>query len=138
MRLAPHSVESDGAARRSSLCGGCGGCGAGHDPAIFLRKYAHLYPGDLAAVANAMDLLRVDATVGDGTLRSRPTVLQPTVLHGARGNAGTNGRLKKGAAQLGRSPGILVEAMGLEPTNLLTASQALYQLSYAPSGEGQT
>jgi hypothetical protein len=31
----------------------------------------------------------------------------------------------------------LVEAMGLEPTNLLTASQALYQLSYAPSGEGE-
>jgi hypothetical protein len=30
-----------------------------------------------------------------------------------------------------------VEAMGLEPTNLLTASQALYQLSYAPSGEAQ-
>jgi hypothetical protein len=29
----------------------------------------------------------------------------------------------------------MVEAMGLEPTNLLTASQALYQLSYAPSGE---
>jgi hypothetical protein len=27
--------------------------------------------------------------------------------------------------------------MGLEPTNLLTASQALYQLSYAPSGEEQ-
>jgi hypothetical protein len=32
------------------------------------------------------------------------------------------------------SSGNLVEAMGLEPTNLLTASQALYQLSYAPSG----
>ena len=31
----------------------------------------------------------------------------------------------------------LVEAMGLEPTNLLTASQALYQLSYAPSGGRQ-
>jgi hypothetical protein len=29
----------------------------------------------------------------------------------------------------------VVEAMGLEPTNLLTASQALYQLSYAPRGE---
>ena len=29
-----------------------------------------------------------------------------------------------------------VEAMGLEPTNLLNASQALYQLSYAPSGGG--
>jgi hypothetical protein len=26
----------------------------------------------------------------------------------------------------------LVEMMGLEPTNLLTASQALYQLSYIP------
>ena len=26
----------------------------------------------------------------------------------------------------------LVEVMGLEPTNLLTASQALYQLSYTP------
>ena len=25
-----------------------------------------------------------------------------------------------------------VEAMGLEPTNLLRATQALYQLSYAP------
>ena len=25
-----------------------------------------------------------------------------------------------------------MEAMGLEPTDLLTASQALYQLSYAP------
>ena len=30
----------------------------------------------------------------------------------------------------------MVEAMGLEPTNLLTASQALYQLSYAPVGYG--
>jgi hypothetical protein len=26
----------------------------------------------------------------------------------------------------------LVEAMGIEPTNLLHAMQALYQLSYAP------
>jgi hypothetical protein len=31
-----------------------------------------------------------------------------------------------------------VEAMGLEPTNLLTASQALYQLSYAPVAPGQS
>jgi len=30
-----------------------------------------------------------------------------------------------------------VEAMGLEPTNLLTASQALYQLSYAPEARHQ-
>jgi hypothetical protein len=28
----------------------------------------------------------------------------------------------------------IVEAKGLEPSNLLTASQALYQLSYAPEG----
>ncbi len=28
--------------------------------------------------------------------------------------------------------GFRVEAKGLEPSNLLTASQALYQLSYAP------
>ncbi len=27
----------------------------------------------------------------------------------------------------------MVEVMGLEPTNLLTASQALYQLSYTPA-----
>ncbi len=27
-----------------------------------------------------------------------------------------------------------MEAKGLEPSNLLTASQALYQLSYAPEG----
>jgi len=31
----------------------------------------------------------------------------------------------------------VVEAMGLEPTNLLTASQALYQLSYAPGRDAQ-
>jgi hypothetical protein len=30
--------------------------------------------------------------------------------------------------------GFSVEAKGLEPSNLLTASQALYQLSYAPEG----
>jgi integrase len=35
----------------------------GHDPAIFLRTYAHLYPGDLAAVADAMDAAR-SAVVG--------------------------------------------------------------------------
>ena len=33
---------------------------------------------------------------------------------------------------LGSNDNNPVEAMGLEPTNLLTASQALYQLSYAP------
>ena len=35
-------------------------------------------------------------------------------------------------ANMPSTQGFRVEAMGLEPTNLLTASQALYQLSYAP------
>ena len=30
----------------------------GHNPAIFLRTYAHLYPGGLGAVADAMDAAR--------------------------------------------------------------------------------
>lgn len=30
----------------------------GHDPAIFLRTYAHLYPGDLRTAADAMDSAR--------------------------------------------------------------------------------
>ena len=34
--------------------------------------------------------------------------------------------------------GTRVEAMGLEPTDLLTASQALYQLSYTPNGLPKT
>jgi hypothetical protein len=42
----------------------------------------------------------------------------------------TNHRRRAGA--LGHS----VEAKGLEPSNLLTASQALYQLSYAPGTTG--
>ena len=30
----------------------------GHDPAIYLRTYAHLYPGDLRSAADAMDAVR--------------------------------------------------------------------------------
>jgi hypothetical protein len=30
----------------------------GHDPAIYLRTYAHLYPGDLRSAADAMDVVR--------------------------------------------------------------------------------
>jgi hypothetical protein len=32
------------------------GASLGHDPAVFLRTYAHLYSGDLRAVADAMDM----------------------------------------------------------------------------------
>ena len=38
----------------------------GHDPAVFLRTYAHLYPGDLRAVADAMDLARCTARADAG------------------------------------------------------------------------
>jgi integrase len=68
----------------------------GHDPAIFLRTYAHLYPGDLRSVANAMD---------DARLSHLPETADVTQLpvgdHSnseSRGeNAGTNGRLWRAA-----------------------------------------
>ena len=52
-------------------------------------------------------------------------------------NAGKNRKAEGRVRKRPLRPGNFVEAMGLEPTNLLTASQALYQLSYAPSGGGQ-
>ncbi|HTU36672.1 MAG TPA: tyrosine-type recombinase/integrase [Acidimicrobiales bacterium] len=55
----------------------------GHDPAIFLRTYAHLYPGDLRAVADAMDVVRAQALAESDTNRSRPVQ-----LNGARGKRG--------------------------------------------------
>ena len=36
----------------------------GHDPAIYLRTYAHLYPGDLRSAADAMDAVRTAVTKG--------------------------------------------------------------------------
>ena len=54
----------------------------GHDPAIFLRTYAHLYPGDVAAVADAMNLARAETWGGD-TNRSRP--IEPLVARGKPG-----------------------------------------------------
>ena len=36
----------------------------GHDPAIYLRIYAHLYPGDLRSAADAMDAVRTAVTKG--------------------------------------------------------------------------
>lgn len=33
----------------------------GHDPAIYLRTYAHLYPGDLRSAADALEAARSDA-----------------------------------------------------------------------------
>jgi integrase len=50
----------------------------GHDPAIYLRTYAHLYPGDLRSAADAMDAVRTEAREGrenvlTGMARSRRT-----------------------------------------------------------------
>jgi len=44
----------------------------GHDPAIYLRTYAHLYPGDLQTAAQALDDARMDAQTG----RRAPAVLK--------------------------------------------------------------
>jgi hypothetical protein len=71
---------------------------------------------------------------------STRTAISSPVMHGHRGNHAPVMRCGIGSTRSRREKfpaKILVEAMGLEPTNLLTASQALYQLSYAPSGEGE-
>jgi len=44
----------------------------GHDPAVFLRTYAHLYPGDLSSAAKAMETARADARSG----RKRPVAMK--------------------------------------------------------------
>ena len=40
----------------------------GHDPSVYLRTYAHLYPGDLAASPDAMDRARSHAIGGKSTV----------------------------------------------------------------------
>ena len=54
--------------------------------------------------------------------------------HQASAGPDSNPRAPSTAAFHGKIGGgeFLVEAMGIEPTNLLHAMQALYQLSYAP------
>ena len=115
----------------------------GHDPAVFLRTYAYLYPSHVRAVADAMDLARPGSFRDDASNRSTPTVLVSvadmlvvSTVHSAqcrlcslcslcslaRGeNAGTNRSAEEAFGFPTLSPGIFVEAMGLEPTNLLTA-----------------
>lgn len=55
----------------------------GHDPAIFLRMCAHLYPDDLRAVADAMDRAHVETISECATDRSNPIELD--VARGKRG-----------------------------------------------------
>ena len=66
------------------------------------------------ATQRVRQLLRNTACIKQ-TGRDRPR------LAGARGKRGTNRKVEVQAEQLLLLPGNLVEAMGLEPTNLLTA-----------------
>ncbi len=59
----------------------------GHDPAVFLRTYAHLYPDDLRSVADAMDRARAETISERATDRSNPIELETT-----RGKPGKNRR----------------------------------------------
>lgn len=52
----------------------------GHDPAIYLRTYAHLYPGDLRSAAAALDAARTNSSSGgaevvqlDASAKQRPS-----------------------------------------------------------------
>lgn len=57
----------------------------GHDPAIYLRSYARLFPGDLRAVAEAIDVAR-------SRVAGQNRYSQPIELASARRNAGTKQR----------------------------------------------
>jgi hypothetical protein len=54
---AAHGGEPHGPKRGASSSAAA----LGHDPAVFLRTYAYLYPSDLKAVADALDMVRIAA-----------------------------------------------------------------------------
>jgi hypothetical protein len=79
---------------------------------------------------------RIAEALDTGQSPERKALL-PHLVHGIRiTGRGHTERFFRVPEPFGVAPvrgfGSSVEAMGLEPTNLLTASQALYQLSYAP------
>ena len=79
---AVHVVKADSLIAQQGVPVSAAAAALGHDPAIFLRTYAHLYPGDLRGVADAMDVARQSAREG--------AVRLPTG-HMSRGDfAGTN------------------------------------------------
>jgi integrase len=64
----------------------------GHDPAIYLRTYAHLYPGDLRSAADAMDVVRSaarKAKAGDppDITQTRPPVSRAEATSDSRGDS---------------------------------------------------
>jgi len=75
----------------------------GHDPAIYFRTYAHLYPGDLRSAADAMDVVRTaarKAKAGD------PPVITQTRLPVSRAEATSDSR--------GDSAGMGISGLGPE------------------------
>ncbi len=71
-------------------------------------------------------------------LVQEPGVIQPTLLVRGGLPAEITGDTEKTAPNgASRAVTTVVEARGLEPPDLLTASQALYQLSYAPGCESR-
>ncbi len=94
----------------------------GHDPAIFLRTYAHLYPGDLRAAADAMDGARSAAL--DRVEPSRPARVE---------NAGTTRQRYR--SQGSSSPPPAPSESGcrdLNPGPLDPQSSALTKLRHSP------
>ncbi len=84
----------------------------GHDPAIFLRTYAHLYPGDLGAVADAMDAARtavIDADDSEGIRSSAGRRSASVSRVGFRGDGekpASRGRETPLTCTFGRAAGI--------------------------------
>ena len=73
---------------------------------------------------------------------TEPGMSLEALIHAAQPNRTTYQRKRPsrwaGAfSGVGLKETVVVEAMGIEPTNLLHAMQALYQLSYAPEGKRQ-
>jgi hypothetical protein len=52
---------ADGLLAQRGVPGSAAAASLGDDPAVFLRTYAHVFPGDLRSVADAVDLARSDA-----------------------------------------------------------------------------
>jgi len=94
-----------------------------------LRAVAHHGPGPVRkAVAQAF--------VHSLTVETRDRILPKFEIRrglSIEDTGGHDGNPSQGRGVRAMTP--TVEARGLEPPNLLTASQALYQLSYAPAGE---
>jgi hypothetical protein len=120
----------------------------GHDPAIYLRTYAHLYPGDLRSAADAMDAVRMAAreekTAPADIMRSRRPKSSadsgsriPTAdTTDSRAGIARGRKLREPVPRRPPAPDLRFfgGGKGIRTPDLLTASQALYQLSYTPEG----